>query len=177
MDCRKDESEEQIVQLIGSCQRRLFLYLLGLLCSRDLVEDALQETNAVLWRKRSEYVPGTNFFAWACNVAFYEACKARKKRRRKVPVFSDVFLQGVMPELAAAAEAADPMLAALQDCVSRLSLHDRELIQRRYDDGATVRSVAANVGRSADSVYKSLSRIHRDLFDCITEKLNEDERP
>ena len=82
-----------------------------------------------------------------------------------------------MPELAAAAEAADPLLATLQDCVSRLSLHDRELIQRRYDDGAAVRSVAANVGRSAHSVYKSLSRIHRDLFDCITEKLKEDERP
>ena len=136
-----------------------------------------RKPNAVLWRKRSEYVPGTNFFAWACTVAFYEACKAREKRRQKVPVFSDVFLQGVAPELAAAVETADPLLAALKDCVSRLSLHDRELIERRYDDGAPSGAWPPTPGRSADSVYKSLSRIHRDLFDCITEKLKEEERP
>ena len=137
----------------------------------------LQETNAVLWRKRSEYVPGTNFFAWACNVAFYEACKARKKRRRKVPVFSDVFLQGVMPELAAAVEAADPLLATLQDCVQRLSLHDRELIQRRDDDGATVRSVAANADAAPTAFTSRSAGSTANLFDCITEKLKEDERP
>jgi RNA polymerase sigma-70 factor, ECF subfamily len=177
MDRPEQQRDEQVVQLISGCQRRLFLYLLGLLCSRDLAEDALQETNTVLWRKRLQYTPGTNFFAWACNVAYFEACKARKKQRQQVPAFSDVFLQGVAPELAAAAESADPLLAALQDCMARLAERDRELIRLRYDDGVTTQSLAANVGRSPDSVYKSLSRIHQSLFDCITRKLNEDDRP
>ena len=168
------EHDEQMVQLISNCQRRLFLYLLGLLCSRDLAEDALQETNVVLWRKRSQYEPGTNFFAWACQVAFFEACKARQKQRRRVPVFSDVFLRGVAPELLAAAEGSDTLRTTLLECVEELGERDRELIERRYDDGATTRSVAASVGRSADAVYKSLGRIHQELFDCVTNKLKEE---
>jgi len=168
------EPDEQMVQLISSCQRRLFLYLLGLLCSRDLAEDALQETNLVLWRKRRQYEPGTNFFAWACQVAFFEACKARQKRRRRVPLFSEVFLRGVAPELLAAAEGSDALLAALQECVEELDDRDRELIERRYDDGATTRSVAVSVGRSADAVYKSLGRIHHELFECVLSKLKEE---
>ena len=171
------DRDEQIVQLISRHQRRLFVYLLGLLCSRELAEDALQETNTVLWRKRSRYEPGTNFFAWACQIAFFEACKARDARRRKMPVFSEVFLKGVAPELLAAAEASDGLMAALRDCVKELGDRDRDLIDRRYDDGATTRTVAASVGRSTDAVYKSLGRIHQKLFDCITGKMKEDQKP
>ncbi len=169
------EFDEQIVQLIGGCQRPLFLYLMGLLCSRDLTEDVLQETNLVIWRKRAQYQPGTNFFAWACKVGFFEACKARQQRRRKVPVFSDVFLDTIAPELFAVAEAAGPLQAALLDCVEELPPDDRELLERRYAEEATVRSVAASVGRSTAAIYKSLSRIHRTLFDCITGKLDSDQ--
>jgi RNA polymerase sigma-70 factor, ECF subfamily len=170
------DCDEQIVQLISGCQRRLFLYLLGLLCSRDSAEDALQETNIVLWRKRSQYEPGTNFFAWACQVAFFEAAKARRNRRHRIPVFSEVFLRGIAPELLAIADGSDALLAALQDCVKELAERDRELIDRRYDEGATTRTVAASVGRSIDAVYKSLSRIHGRLFDCVHDKLKEDDR-
>lgn len=170
------EHDEQIVQLISSCQRRLFLYLLGLLCSRDLAEETLQETNTVLWRKRGQYTVGTNFFAWACKTAYFEACKAREQRRRKVPAFSEVFLDQVGPDVQAVAEAPGTLQAALQECVEELTEHERRLIERRYADGATTKGVAESVGRSADAVYKSLGRIHQRLFDCITTKLKEDDR-
>jgi RNA polymerase sigma-70 factor, ECF subfamily len=170
----QEQEDEQIVQLICSCQQPLFLYLMGLLCSRDSAEDALQEANLVIWRKRAQYRPGTNFFAWACKVAFFAACKVREQRRRKVPVFSDVFLRNVAPELLAVAEAAGPLQATLLECVDELQQDDRELIERRYDEEATIRAIAASVGRSTDAVYKSLRRIHRALFDCITGKLNGD---
>lgn len=172
----RQEQDEQIVQLISSCQRRLFLYLLGLLCSRDQAEETLQETSIVLWRKRDQYVVGTNFFAWACQVAYFEACKARQQRRRKVPAFSEVFLNQVGPDVQAIAETPGPLQTALSDCVSELAERDRQLLERRYADGATTKGVAESVGRSADAVYKSLGRIHQRLFDCITSKLKEDDR-
>ncbi len=171
------ELDEQVVQLISTSQRRLFLYLLGLLCSRDLAEDALQETNLVLWRKRSQYRPDTNFFAWACHVAYFEACKARRQRHRKIPAFSDVFLNGVAPELQSTADAAGPLQTFLFECIELLSERERELIERRYDDGATTQTVAAGLGRSTDAVYKSLGRIHQKLFDCIEGKLKEGDKP
>ena len=72
-----NEHDDQMVQLIAGCQRGLFLYICGLLFSRELAEDVLQETNLVLWQKRTEYRPDTNFYAWACQIAFYKVCQAR----------------------------------------------------------------------------------------------------
>ncbi len=172
-----DELDEQIVQLISGCQRRLFLYLFGLLTSSDLAEEALQETNAVLWRKRAEFQPGSNFFAWACSVAYFEACKARQQRRRKLPSFSDLFLEEASIELRAAVENADSLQTTLHDCMDSLSVRERELVDRRYEHGATTKSVAVSVGRSVDAVYKSLNRIHQKLFDCITARMREDRKP
>ena len=37
----------------------------------------------------------------------------------------------------------------------------------RYQIGATVNAIAAQLGRSVHSVYRSLRRIHQWLFDCI----------
>jgi RNA polymerase sigma-70 factor, ECF subfamily len=168
------ENEETIVRLIGACQSRLFGYLRGLLCSRELAEEALQETNVVLWRKRSEYDPRLNFAGWACKIAFFEACKARERRRRDVPVFSDVFFNAIAPELAAAAETVDPLQEKLEECVNELNVCDREMIERRYFPQADVRSVAAGMGCSTHAVYRALERIRVQLFDCISSKLAED---
>ena len=76
-----EENEEAFIRLMSSCQKRLFLYLRGLLSSRDLAEETLQDTNVILWRKRAAYEPGTNFVAWACQIAFFEACRARRDKR------------------------------------------------------------------------------------------------
>jgi RNA polymerase sigma-70 factor (ECF subfamily) len=170
-----EEQDETIVQLIGSCQSRLFGYLRGLLFSRELAEEALQETNIVLWRKRSQYDPKLNFVGWACRVAFFEACKLREQGRRHVPVFSDMFINGIAPELAAVAETVDSLQEKLDECVSELSARDRELIKRRYAFQADVRTVASGMGCSTHAVYRALKRIHQTLFECIAGKLGEDE--
>ena len=87
------------------------------------------------------------------------------------------FLHGIAPDLAAAAESADPWIFALKECVERLTQRDRELLKGRYDDGSSIQALAADAGRSADTIYKLLRRIHEDLFDCITAKFKEDDRP
>ena len=55
----------------------------------------------------------------------------------------------------------------LTDCYAQLSPRDRELIDLRYQPGATVRRLARQLGRGVDALYKSLARIHQTLFDCI----------
>ena len=171
-----EDNEEAFIRLMSSCQKRLFLYLRGLLSSRNLAEETLQDTNVILWRKRAEYEPGTNFVAWACQVAFFEACRARRDRRRNLPVFSDVFLADFAPELLAAAEASDPLEKRLENCVKELNLRDREMLERRYAPGSNTRAVAAGMGCSIDAVYRALRRIHESLFDCITGKLREEDQ-
>ena len=93
-----------------------------------------------------------------------------------MPAFSDVFLDQVGPELVAAVALPNSLQDLLDECKKELAECDRDLIERRYADGATTQSVAVEVGRSPDTVYKSLSRIHQRLFDCVNAKLEEDEK-
>jgi RNA polymerase sigma-70 factor, ECF subfamily len=167
------EPDDRIVQLIAGCQRGLFLYICGLLFSRELAEDVLQETNLVLWQKRTEYQAGTNFYAWACQIAYYKVCKAREQQRQKIPTFSDLVLQQMAPELQSLFEAPDKLQDYLQECVETLADQDRNLLGRRYEDGATTKSIADELGRSIRTVNRSLGRIHEALFDCINAKLSE----
>jgi RNA polymerase sigma-70 factor, ECF subfamily len=169
-----ERDDAQIVQLISSNQRSLFGYLLGLLGTRELAEDALQETNLVLWQKRMEYRANTNFFAWACQIAYFKAGNLRTQWHRKVPVFSELFMQEMSPQLEAAVHRPGKLEIFLQECLDLLDDQDLALLDRRYADGATVKSVAADLKESARSVYRSLERIHQRLFNCIGEKTRED---
>jgi RNA polymerase sigma-70 factor, ECF subfamily len=167
---RPNEHDNRVVQLIANSQHGLFLYICGLLFSRELAEDVLQETNLVLWEKRAEYRSDTNFYAWACQIAFYKVCKARDEQRRKVPAFSDLFLQQLAPPLQAMTEARSQAQDYLEECLGILADRDRDLLGRRYEDGATTKSIADELGQSVRTVNRSLARIHEALFDCIESK-------
>jgi RNA polymerase sigma-70 factor, ECF subfamily len=168
-----ERDDEQIVQLIGSCQRSLLMYLLGLLGSQELAEEALQNTHLVLWRKRREYRPNTNFFAWACRIAHLEARDLRRRRSKRIPVFSEVFMDGLSADLEVAVQTPNRVEAFLRECLDLLEPQDRELLDRRYADGATTKLVADAVGQSDRTVYRNLERIHDRLFDCISKKAKE----
>jgi RNA polymerase sigma-70 factor (ECF subfamily) len=69
--------------------------------------------------------------------------------------------------------AARPMmpLEVLESCLGKLSDADRMLIRRRYEPGSSVKELALDFGRSANSLSKSLGRIRRALLECIQRKL------
>jgi RNA polymerase sigma-70 factor (ECF subfamily) len=64
-------------------QRRLYAYILTILPNLSDADDVLQDTNAVLLRKRTQFVAGTEFGAWACRVAYFEVLALRRKRQRE----------------------------------------------------------------------------------------------
>ena len=68
-------------------------------------------------------------------------------------------------------EELDVAQSALLDCVNELPPGDRDLLHRRYEAGATIKSVAAAVGRSAEGLYKAMRRIHDTLHDCVQRRL------
>ena len=171
-----EQFDQEIVRQISSCQRSLLMYLLGLLGSQEAAEDALQETNIVLWQKRREYQENTKFFAWACQIAYFKACNLRKQRRHKIPVFSELCMEDVSAELKAAIQSPSHLEGFLKECLKLLNDDDRELLDQRYADGANVQSVAANLKQSARTVYRNLERIHERLFSCIGDKIEDDGR-
>jgi RNA polymerase sigma-70 factor (ECF subfamily) len=60
----------------------------------------------------------------------------------------------------------------LLQCLQKLKARDRELIQQRYAPGESGKHLAGALGRPANSVYQSLGRIRRTLWECIQRRLS-----
>ena len=75
--------DREFVELFTRHQRRLYLLILAQVPRPADAEEILQETNLVIWRKAAKFQPGTNFFAWAAQIAGYEVLKYRERKHRE----------------------------------------------------------------------------------------------
>ena len=162
---------ELFVQLITQYQHRVHLFILSLVPNQADAEEILQETNLVLWRKFGDFRPDSDFRAWAFQIAYNKVKGFHERQGRDRLRFGPAILDRLAATAAATPEDPDATLEILNDCKDKLGEMDRDLIERRYEPGATVASVAAAVGRSVAAVYKAVVRVRRKLRDCIETSL------
>lgn len=169
----KDPTAE-FIQLLTSNQSRLFAYVLSLLGDRQQAEDVMQETNMVLWRKSDQFKLGTNFNAWMLKVAYYQVLDHRRRRNKRVLfIKNDEFLA----ELAEAASSSTDLIERQQDalhkCLDRLPDRQRDMVSRRYSEGASIKSVAQQIGIAATAVKQALFRARVSLIECVNHRMKE----
>jgi RNA polymerase sigma-70 factor (ECF subfamily) len=170
MDERKDAG--QFIELYSAHEVRLRGYVLSLVPRWTDAEDLVQKCSLILWKKFDQYEPGTNFFAWACQIVRYEVKAFGRRMARERIVFDDQFLDAVAEETVSSREELQRRIDALQKCVARLSQEQRELLRLRYDERRSVGSVAKVLNRPLDGVYKALSRIRLALHSCIERRIS-----
>ncbi len=161
------EQGREFIALFTKYQRRIYLYILSMVPYPSEAEEILQNTNLIIWKKAQQFEVGTNFFAWACQIAHYEILKFRKKKGRDKHQFSDEFVSQVAEAVRENQDVFELRRTALTHCLSKLRKKDRELIQRRYQGDNQGKDLADDLGRPANSVYQSLGRVRRTLFECI----------
>jgi RNA polymerase sigma-70 factor (ECF subfamily) len=162
---------EQFAELFVGFEPRLYAFIRTLVPNRADAEEVLQESAAVLWRKFPEYRPGSDFASWAFTVARFQVLAFRKRRRRNVLSFSQEFVDDVACEAAQQAGQAAVLREVLESCLAKLKPRDQELFRRRQEPGASVKLLAGEAGRPASTVYNSLNRIRRLLFECVQKSM------
>jgi len=162
---------ESFITLFLQNERRLWHFILALVPTEQDAEDVLQETAVVLWRKRQEFRPGSDFAAWARAVARNKALEWRRRQVTSTRALDDDVLEQLAAEAESRATTFDERQAAMQECMQRLPKADAELIRQRYSEGLTGLQLAELLKRPVNSIYQSLARIRRALLDCITRKL------
>ncbi len=160
------------MSLMTRHQRQIFGYIHTLVPGRADAEDILQETNLVICKKFEEFKEGTDFVAWACQIAWWNVRRARQKFARAKVVFDDDVLESVAGTAATMMEELDHRHEALAHCLGRLHPRDRDLLLTRYEPGGGVEAAAQRCGRSMEAAYKALMRLRKLLHDCITQKLS-----
>lgn len=160
-----------MVALMTRHQRQIFAYIYTLVPDRHDAEDLLQDTSVVICEKFDEFTPGTDFVAWACQIAWWRVRYSRQKFARCKVIFDDDVLELVAKTAVTMRAELDDRHDALAVCLQKLDARDRELILTRYEPGSGVAEAAQRSGRSMDAAYKALNRLRKLLHDCVTHEL------
>jgi RNA polymerase sigma-70 factor (ECF subfamily) len=164
----------EFVRLLTEHQAVLRGYIRALIPSSSDVGDVLQNTNLALWERRKDFVPGSNFKAWAFTVARYRALEHRRILRRDHRlVFDDELLDllAKTTETSLDFDRMDGKRLALSHCLKQLKERDRALIATRYSRGCTLEEYSLADGRSPGSLRVILNRLRTVLRRCVEERL------
>jgi RNA polymerase sigma-70 factor, ECF subfamily len=171
------DRQQEFAELLGACQSRVMACIYALLHNIHDTEDVYQQACLVMWRKFDTYQPGTQFVKWACRVAYLEVMAYLRRQDKGAP-FSDSFNNEFtiwMDDLVSTDDG-DRRVHALHLCMERLTDNDRYLLDLRYWQPKTVADIAAELGRTPQSICNSLSRIRAELLECVERTLVAEDR-
>jgi RNA polymerase sigma-70 factor, ECF subfamily len=157
-----DSITTRVQQLFVRHQAAVRSYALALTGDFAAAEDVVQETFLTVTAKAADYVPGTNFVAWACTIARFKVLEHGRSARR--------FSQAVVDSLTAslpAEEFAEDRLEKLLLCLERLPPRAKELIRLRYFSEHGPGEIAQLLGRSVAGVNSALLKARDMLRDCV----------
>src|SRR5262249_47364959 len=135
--------------------------------------NVLQETNLELWRKSAEFVDGTDFGAWSRKVAHFKVLAYLRDRKRDRLLFDEALLNQIAAR-PQPAEEDESLQVALRHCLATFTDGLRLQIGRRYGSNLSVRELATLLGKSEAAMKVSLSRIRKQLMQCIERRLAAD---
>lgn len=168
--------DSEFLALLGKHELQVAACVHALVPSWHDAEDIIQEVRLQLWREFGNFRPGSDFPAWARTIARYAVRKHVTAGRRKPLLLSDDVEEIILARIAGTPRhQADRRLEMLAKCVRKLGADALDLLRRRYVDERKVIEVAADTGRSPAGTYQALSRIRRELLDCVREHLRREE--
>lgn len=168
---------QDFMRLFIGHQRRFYGLILTLVPNIADADDLLQETATQMWQKFEDFVPGTDFAAWGLSFARFTVLSFYKKRKTQSRVVFDAeLIDSVADEIAQVAPSSDRRHEALRGCLAKLPEQTRRLIELRYSAGATGKSVAEQLSKSVESVYKAISRTQEALLKCVERTLAAENR-
>jgi len=165
------ENRKRLMILMTRHQRQIFAYIYALVPNRYDAEDLLQETSVVICEKFHEFEDGTDFVAWACQIAYWRVRYSRQKFARSKVVFDQDIVDAVAQTASEMTEELDERHVALGHCLQKLPQRDRELLLVRYEPGCGVEEAARRSGRTLQTAYKALTRLRKLLLDCVSMRL------
>jgi len=138
------------------------------------VEEVVQQTSLIAWKKFDELDDINRFGGWLMTIARFESLKHRRSLARSPLVFSDKLAEQL-------ADATGSMVAddadrqqALEGCLRKLDRAKRELILNVHQPGVTIRGYAQQISRPEQAIYKSVHRLRQKLLACVKQTLAEE---
>jgi RNA polymerase sigma-70 factor (ECF subfamily) len=161
------DAQREFVRLFSRHQRQIHAYIGSILANGADVEEVLQETSVILWTKFDTFDRERSFVKWACGIAHLQVLRFFRTHRRRMLPLDDTTIELLLAERAGLDEHLATRRGALAECLQRLRLKDRQIVEACYGPGAKIKDVAEQFGRPVGAMYHALARIRRTLLECI----------
>lgn len=159
---------EAFTELVRRHQAALRALAAMAMLGPDDVADVVQEAFIAAYRHLADVDPDRPLGPWLRTICrnqvrnFIRDRMARHRRER--PGQADAAI--VDPD-SDVPEDAERRLAALRACLARLDERKRQMLTRRFLDGAAVKDIAASLGISANNVSVQISQVKTVLLRCM----------
>jgi RNA polymerase sigma-70 factor (ECF subfamily) len=168
--------QNTVVQVLLRERVRIVASVVGMLRDVHAADDVFQQVVLQALQGREQFVEREHLIAWALRAARHRSIDLLQKRGARC--LDEAVLELLEDQWATVPDdGLTPRVEALQHCMEKLPPPARRLLQLRYEDGLRCNAVADRLGRTVDAIYQNLSRIHRQLRECIERQLNAPPRP
>lgn len=171
-DTESNDRTEAFLRLLAEHERKLGLYVTGLIASPQDAQDVLQEGKVIMWRNFEQFELGTNFPAWARKILFHQILAYRRKSKRQPFQLSERTLELLSEESESAIRERRWVNRekALNQCLLKLTEEHRDVVQMRYRDEASIEKIARRFDKTEGAVYRLLSRLRKNLYQCVEQQ-------
>ena len=162
-----DQNPADYARRLLASQPRLRAYVRSMVFNPGDVDDLLQDVATIGWEKFAEYDRDRTFDSWLLGVARYRVLQYFETQKKRPNALSEQTLKELESVAFNASENANELQEALERCLTKLAKDDYDLVSKRYESGATNRSVAKKLDLSESKISRSLNRIYAQLLLCI----------
>lgn len=160
-------------KLYTSVQPRMYSFLVTLVHNPEDAEDLLQETAAILWEQFDRYEEGTNFGAWAIAIAKIKAFECLRRNKKRRLLLEDETYRSISKIAESVSSDTTVRMEELRKCLKKLDDSCRSLLTMRYKKNLHIKEISKITNKSPNVLYKTLSRVLRNLRECIKRSIRQ----
>ena len=167
---------DEVVKAAFRYREALMGYAFALLRDWSQAEDVVQDAFIVVMNRWSDFRPGTSLFRWVREIVRHKAQEARRARARQASPIDEALLAQVADTVEAcldekAAERQSLVRQALERCMSFLNARAVEILAGFYARSESCEAIAERQNRSVNAIRLSLSRLRKQLHECMARQL------
>jgi RNA polymerase sigma-70 factor (ECF subfamily) len=150
---------------------RLLRYLTVLTRNEESAREVLQVTFLRVVRHARRFDSEASLWSWLTVLARSSAADERRRSRRYFGFLSRLFQRNQVEAAGASIEADSWLVELLEANLAGLPAEERELIQRKYFEGQSVRRIAEESQTTEKAIESRLTRIRARLKQTIFSQL------
>ncbi|MCW1913855.1 sigma-70 family RNA polymerase sigma factor [Luteolibacter sp. GHJ8] len=167
----EDAAAHDFETLLISHQHRIYFFIRTMVFNPDDARDVLQDVNAVIIRKRGQFMPGSDFKSWSFAIARFECLTyLRRHEAKRAASASEEFLMHLAEGAETKADESEGWLEALAECRKLLPEESARLLQLRYQARVPLEEIAPRWQTTEGALKQKLFRIRAQLKNCILKR-------